>query len=369
MAESGQDIGNVTRHPSGSSGAARVAAGPADACSRVAAGITALHTEIACWGRTGVPVFRGLIWPPVPALAGVGGIRVRRALRGRVQSGPSTHLAVADRSAGPRAGRGTLPAAFPAPLPTALPGALPGGPAQPGTGPAQPGTGPAQPGTGPAQPGVAPGARRGDPPSEVTTLELQRSPRRGMPVIDVTDLVNRVKNGEREAFGTLYDRYSDLVFRYVFYRVGSTQLTEDIVSETFLRALRRIGSFTWQGTDIGAWFITIARNLVIDHVRSSHTRLEFPTEDILSTAETHASGTANEPEDAVLTVLRNRTLLDAVRALSPDQQECVVLRFLEGLSLRETALAMDRKENAVKALQLRAVRALARRLPPRSELA
>jgi RNA polymerase sigma-70 factor (ECF subfamily) len=236
--------------------------------------------------------------------------------------------------------------------------------------PTQPGTMPTQPGTMPAQPGTVTGGGGGgsDPTCDVTTLELLRNRRWDAPAADVADLVRRVKNGESEAFAALYDRYSELVHRYVFYRVGSVQVTEDIVSETFLRALRRIGSFRWQGTDIGAWFITIARNLVIDQARSSHTRLEFPTEDILATAEMCAAGTVSGPEDAVITILRNRTLLDAVRALSPDQQECVVLRFLEGLTLRETALAMDRKENAVKALQLRAVRALARHLPPRSEL-
>jgi RNA polymerase sigma-70 factor (ECF subfamily) len=88
--------------------------------------------------------------------------------------------------------------------------------------------------------------------------------------------------------------------------------------------------------------------------------LEFPTGDILAAADTRwASG----PEESVLAGLSNRALLDAVRALGPDQQECVVLRFLEGLSVRETALAMGKKEGAVRALQLRAVRALARQLP------
>jgi RNA polymerase sigma-70 factor (ECF subfamily) len=158
----------------------------------------------------------------------------------------------------------------------------------------------------------------------------------------------------------LYDRYADLVFRYVLYRVGNTSLAEDIVSETFLRALRRIGSFTWQGTDIGAWFVTIARNLIVDHSRSSRVRLEFPTDDILAAADEPADAS---PEETVLATLRDRLLLDAVRALSPDQRECVVLRFLEGLSVQETATVMGRAEGAVKQLQLRATRALARRLP------
>jgi RNA polymerase sigma-70 factor (ECF subfamily) len=180
-----------------------------------------------------------------------------------------------------------------------------------------------------------------------------------LPPPEIVELVGRAQRGENEAFGALYDHYVDVVYRYVLYRVGDQMLAEDLVSETFLRALRRIGSFTWQGRDIGAWFVTIARNLILDHLKSSRARLEFPTADILAAADTpEAAG----PEESVLAGLGRRALLDAVRALAPDQQECVALRFLEGLSVRETALAMGKKDGAVRALQLRAVRALARRL-------
>ncbi len=178
--------------------------------------------------------------------------------------------------------------------------------------------------------------------------------------VDVTDLVRRAQDGDSEAFGRLYDSYLEMVFRYVLYRVGSQAMAEDIVSETFLRALRGISTFTWQGRDIGAWFITIARNLIIDHKKSGHARMEFPTDDILSAAQAQV---VSGPEESVLAVFTSRALLDAVRALSPDQQECVVLRFMEGLTVRETALAMGRNEGAIKALQFRATRSLARHIP------
>ncbi len=93
-------------------------------------------------------------------------------------------------------------------------------------------------------------------------------------------LVQRAQAGDADAFGELYDRYVDLVYRYVYYRVASQQLAEDLTSETFLRALRRIGSFTWQGRDVGAWFVTIARNLIADHYKSGRYRLELTTDDV-----------------------------------------------------------------------------------------
>ncbi|MET9445130.1 ECF subfamily RNA polymerase sigma factor, BldN family [Streptomyces sp. NPDC006610] len=172
------------------------------------------------------------------------------------------------------------------------------------------------------------------------------------------DLVERAQAGEADAFGRLYDQYSDTVYRYIYYRVGGKATAEDLTSETFLRALRRIGTFTWQGRDFGAWLVTIARNLVADHFKSSRFRLEVTTGEMLDANEVERS-----PEDSVLESLSNAALLDAVRRLNPQQQECVTLRFLQGLSVAETARVMGKNEGAIKTLQYRAVRTLARLLP------
>ncbi|MCM3883716.1 sigma-70 family RNA polymerase sigma factor [Frankia sp. R82] len=177
-------------------------------------------------------------------------------------------------------------------------------------------------------------------------------------------LVARASQGDSEAFGALYDHYADLVFRYALYHVGGDPAAaEDVVSETFLRALRMIGAFTWQGRDIGAWFITIARNLMVDQARSARRRFEIPTADILAASDRSLGQVTPGPEELIVTGLTQQELLDAIRRLRPDQRECIALRFLEELSVRETALAMGRNEGAVRALQLRAVRTLARSLP------
>jgi RNA polymerase sigma-70 factor (ECF subfamily) len=172
-------------------------------------------------------------------------------------------------------------------------------------------------------------------------------------------LVLRARDGDAEAFGSLYDHYVELVYRYIYYRVGTHSQTEDLTSETFLRALRRMCDFHWQGKDFGAWLVTIARNLVADHFKSGRYRLEICTAELLE-PDRHQEG----PERAVLDAMTNRTLLQAVRRLGSEQQECVVLRFLHGLSVAETALIMGKKPGAIKALQYRAVRSLARMIPP-----
>ena len=177
-------------------------------------------------------------------------------------------------------------------------------------------------------------------------------------VAQAWDLVAAAQQGDAAAFGELYDRYVDVVFRYVLFRVGDRPLAEDVTSETFLRAFRRIGSISYQGRDVGAWFVTIARNLVLDHVKSSRFRLEVATPE-------PDEGQQSEPgpESQVLARLTNTELLACVQQLGSDQRECVELRFLQGFSVAETAAAMGRNEGAIKALQHRAVRRLAQLLP------
>ncbi|MBP2322319.1 RNA polymerase sigma-70 factor (ECF subfamily) [Kibdelosporangium banguiense] len=172
------------------------------------------------------------------------------------------------------------------------------------------------------------------------------------------DLVHRAQRGDTSAFGKLYGRYVDVVYRYVLFRVGDRELAEDVTSETFLRALRRIASVTYQGRDVGAWLVTIARNLVLDHVKSSRFRLE------VTRAEVDDGRTVQVgPEQQVLSKLTNAELLKCIEQLGDDQRECIALRFLQGLSVAETAELMHRNEGAIKALQHRAVRRLAQLLP------
>jgi RNA polymerase sigma-70 factor (ECF subfamily) len=172
--------------------------------------------------------------------------------------------------------------------------------------------------------------------------------------VETWQYVRLAQDGDGEAFGKLYDRYVDMVFRFIYFRVNDRALAEDFTSETFLRALRRISTISYQGRDIGAWFITIARNIVLDHLKSARHRLELTTADTLEGKE-HVAST----EEAVLDVLQSERLMQAVAQLGDEQRECVMLRFVHGLSVSETANVMGKNDGAIKALQHRAVRKLA----------
>lgn len=167
--------------------------------------------------------------------------------------------------------------------------------------------------------------------------------------------VEAARNGDAEAFGELFDHYHTSVFRFLYDRVGGTQLAEDLTSETFFRALRSISSFRWQGRDFGAWLMTIARNLAADHFKSGRNRFESVTED-MQLLDAQLPG----PDAEVIASLTHQNMLQALTELSTEQRECLIMRFLQGMTIAETAKVLDRSVGAVKQLQFRAVRNLAK---------
>ena len=171
-------------------------------------------------------------------------------------------------------------------------------------------------------------------------------------------LVELARKGDSDAFGMLYDHYQGSVYRFLFYRTRSSALAEDLTSETFFRALRSMQNFRWQGKDFGAWLMTIARNLATDHFKAGRTRLEMTTEDM----GLHDDATEG-PETAVLAGLTNELLLRALTELPSEQKDCLIMRFLQGMSIAETANVLGRSEGAIKQLQLRGVRNLAKLMP------
>ena len=170
-------------------------------------------------------------------------------------------------------------------------------------------------------------------------------------------LVELAQRGDTEAFGQLYDNYVTGIFRFIYARVGTTQLAEDLTAETFLRALRSLNTFQWRGKDFGAWLTVIARNLTNDHYKARRTRSEFASDTLPDRADP-----GRGPEEDTLASLSNDELMEAVASLPIDQRDCLLMRFVQELSIAETAQVLGRSEGAIKQLQLRAVRSLAKML-------
>jgi len=167
-------------------------------------------------------------------------------------------------------------------------------------------------------------------------------------------IVDRAVAGDAEAFGRLYDRFHHSVYRVVYAQTRSTTLTEDLTADTFFRALRAIQNYKLGADLFQAWLFRIARNLVIDHFKASRTRFEQASD--MSRHEDVTDGT-----EAELTALLNRDRVRAALAEIPAAQRRVIeLRFLCELSTAEVAALLDNTEGAVKQLQFRGLRNLAR---------
>lgn len=175
------------------------------------------------------------------------------------------------------------------------------------------------------------------------------------------DLVRCAQAGDMNAYGQLYHRYYDTVMGYLHNRVGDRHLAEDLTGETFLRALRRIDSVSYQGRSIGAWLIIIARNLMLDHFKSSRVRLEQPVGD----DPMHVADQTIEADPA-REVAHNQLgqLLDAAMGqLCASQTQVLRLRFYHDMPIAQVSEMLGSNDGAIKAVQHRAVRNMRRLLP------
>jgi RNA polymerase sigma-70 factor (ECF subfamily) len=168
-------------------------------------------------------------------------------------------------------------------------------------------------------------------------------------------LVGAARKGDPEAFGALFDRYHAPVYRYVVARVGRPSDAEDLAQLVFVKALEALPRYEARGVPFGGWLFKLARNVVIDHIR---TRREHAPLDLIVERSTDAEG----PDE--LAVLRQEmdSVTAALRRLTPEQREAIELRFFAGLSAKEAAEAMGRHEGTVRGLQFRAIAALRREL-------
>ncbi|MDQ3097720.1 MAG: sigma-70 family RNA polymerase sigma factor [Chloroflexota bacterium] len=175
-------------------------------------------------------------------------------------------------------------------------------------------------------------------------------------------LIARARAGEAAAFGALYDRYVEAVYRYVFYRVRETAEAEDVTSEVFMKALRAMPRYETRQPFL-AWLYRIARNAVIDRARRRRTQVSF--EDAL--AHPNADRIL-DPDATLFQQVDAETLRGAIRQLTSLQQEVIVLRYVEGLDTRAIARIVGKREGTVRGIEFRALGALRQLVPSREAL-
>ena len=176
--------------------------------------------------------------------------------------------------------------------------------------------------------------------------------------VDVTALVKQAQAGGAAAFSALYEHYYDSIYRYVSFRTGSFADAEDITAEVFVRMIESIHRFRWKGYPFSSWLFRIAHNLVVDFYRKKGRRNTVPLDD----APQIVDATAFDADARMDIELSMGDVRRAMECLTDLQREAITLRFAAGLSVAETAKAMGKKDNAVKALQHAGLKKLRRTL-------
>jgi RNA polymerase sigma-70 factor (ECF subfamily) len=164
-------------------------------------------------------------------------------------------------------------------------------------------------------------------------------------------LVDRAREMDAAAWDELYTLHYGAIQRYAMFRVADPAAADDIAAEVFLEAVRGIGKYRYRGIAFRAWLYRIAHNLTSDFRKRMAARADRETSDEQALA-------LARDEDFAPGVQRQRDLHAAVALLTDEQQQVVILRFFEGLSLAETAEATGRNSGAIKSLQHRALERL-----------
>jgi len=180
--------------------------------------------------------------------------------------------------------------------------------------------------------------------------------REALQVADARDeeelLVYRAQQADTAAWDEIFQRNYDHIYSFVFCRTGDRSAAEDLTADVFLEAWRGVRRFKYRGTPLVSWLYRIARNLVADHLRRrGRSRTQPLPED-----PRQVSGEGDEAEQVALW----QSVSAAMKKLTLEQQQVLVIRFIQGMSLSETGALLGKNENAIKALEFRALKSVRR---------
>jgi len=175
---------------------------------------------------------------------------------------------------------------------------------------------------------------------------------RGVSSQELTRLVERAQQGNREALEDLYLIHFDRIYSYLHMSVGNRHDAEDLTTQTFLKMLEAIGRFEWKSVPFSAWLFRIAHNLAMDFFRAGK-RVQ-PEEEV---PEPPGSEEASAEFHALHSIGRS-SMLDLIADLSPEQRQVLTLKFVFDFANGDVAQILGKTEGAVKSLQHRALATL-----------
>jgi RNA polymerase sigma-70 factor, ECF subfamily len=169
-------------------------------------------------------------------------------------------------------------------------------------------------------------------------------------------LIQAAQKGDERAFGELYDAYVDRIYRYILYRVNDPETAQDLTGEVFLRVVEALPNYEDREIPLLAWMYRIAYARVVDHYRqNSRTGVHQNIDDVELSVE-------DDMDSDMISGHQQQQVRAAIKQLTEDQQQVILLRFVEGYNLQETADALGKTVGAIKVMQHRAIQSLTRLL-------
>ena len=167
---------------------------------------------------------------------------------------------------------------------------------------------------------------------------------------EVQALVARAQAGDQDAYATLYNTYSKKIHSYLRYHLNNrVDVAEDLAADVFLKAMEKISSYQFNGVPFSAWLYRIAHNHLIDYLRAQPKKQGVSLEECIGVDDPTAERSLDE-------ALTHQQLSGAFDGLTGDQRQVIVYRFLQDRSIADTARLMEKNEDAIKQLQVRALR-------------
>lgn len=165
-------------------------------------------------------------------------------------------------------------------------------------------------------------------------------------------MIAAAQRGDTQAFTELYNDSVDHVYRYIYYRVQSQAVAEDLTSDVFVQVLEKLGAYKDKSVPFLAWIYRIAHGRVIDYYRKSRFRDHQASLDDIDV------GAEQDMDINLMDIYNTEHVHTAIHHLNEEQRQVIVLRFIEGHDLETTAQLLDRSVSAVKSLQYRATQSL-----------
>jgi len=171
----------------------------------------------------------------------------------------------------------------------------------------------------------------------------------GIDEAGLKDLISKSADGDRKAFGKIYDIYLNRIYGYIYYHVRDKMAAEDITQQVFIKVWESLGKYEQRDRKFSSWIYRIAHNHMIDHYRSSQRD---------NTLKNRIAIEADDPQQEVEDKFTQEEIMNALSTLTDLQREVIILKFIEGLDNHQIAEILGKTEGSIRITQMRALVAL-----------